>query len=689
MSKSLLVEIGCEELPPKALETLSLAFVESINQSLIRANLHFDTVNPFATPRRLALVVEGLSEQQPDQQIEKLGPAVAAAFDKDGNPSKAALGFARSNGVDFSELQRKQTSKGERLAFCATQKGILTIDLLNDFINDAIKALPVPKRMKWGASKIEFSRPVHWLTCIFGTEVVPVSVLGLKANNLSYGHRFHHPEAFEVNVDKYEEQLKSRKVIANFQQRQALIKQQLLAESTQLSAHLVIDTELLNEVSALVEWPVALVGSFDDVFLQVPKEALISSMKSHQKYFHLLDAKSNLLPNFITVANIKSSAPEIVINGNERVIRPRLSDAAFFYQTDKKKSLFERLDILKSVTFQDKLGSLYNKSQRIAEVSQYIAKVIHADSEKAKRVGLLSKTDLVTEMVGEFPDLQGIMASYYAEHDGEEADVALALSEQYLPKSAEDSLPKTPLGQIIAIADRVDTLVGIFAIGLQPTGNKDPFALRRASLGLIKIIISQNLDIDLQELFQKSAETYTSILPGIDCSPAVEYTLERLKNYYATQDMRTEIFLAINDLGITHLVDFNNRMQALHEFDSTEASSSLSAANKRVNNLLSKSAESVDKCVTINPDLFIEDAEQKLFSSIQSIDADYISAVSHKNYKQGLLLLSQLKIPVDNFFNDVMVLVDNEHIKHNRIALLLRMSQLFSSIANIALLTKP
>ena len=688
MSQSLLIELGSEELPPTALAALSSAFTESFKKSFQEANVPFSKIESFSTPRRLAVRLTEVAEKQPDQAIEKLGPFVKAAYDKDGNPTKAALGFAKSNGVELNQLTTQDTDKGERLVFKSTQEGQATISLLEGFLQDALKALPIPKRMKWGASKTEFSRPVHWLTCLYGEQSIAIKALGLTASNISYGHRIHAPEAFVVEVDDYCSQLKKHFVLANSKTRKETIRNQLAQIAKDANATLPMDEDLLDEVNALVEWPVALKGSFDKAFLEVPKEALISSMKSHQKYFHLLDESGDLLPQFITVANLDSSNPATIVDGNERVVRPRLADAAFFYESDKKLALDTLIEQLKAVTFQEKLGSLYDKAVRIEKLASFIAEALNVDISKAKRAAMLAKTDLLTDMVGEFPDLQGTMGHYYALQSGEAASIALAIEEQYLPKHAEDEVPSSPLGQVLALADRIDTIVGIFGIGLEPTGNKDPFALRRASLAVINIIKQKQLPLDLQNLFNQAAAGYQDILPNLTIDKALSYTLDRLRGLYAADAIRTEVFLAVHDLGLSDLVDIDKRVQALAAFDTTDAALSLSSANKRVNNLLAKSNFSVDNSVTINQSLLQESAESALAEQLNSLTEPLQALTLDKNYQEALSKLSTLKVPVDNFFNDVMIMVDDEALKQNRLCLLAQLKRLFDSIANISLLAK-
>ncbi|HHJ20442.1 MAG TPA: glycine--tRNA ligase subunit beta, partial [Gammaproteobacteria bacterium] len=505
-SKDFLVEIGTEELPPKALPTLIKSFAQEIQRGLDSAELSFAEVHEYAAPRRLAVWVEGVATRQADKQIERRGPAVAAAFDAEGNPSKAAQGFARSCGVEVDQLARMETAKGSWLCFRAEQKGASATDLLPEIVSNALAKLPIPKRMRWGSRDTEFVRPVHWVILLQDNQVIPAQVMGITADNKTRGHRFHHPEALEISQPaRYAEQLKDEGyVIADFSERRATIRHQVETLAMAQGGTAVIDAALLDEVTALVEWPVALAGKFDEAFLDVPHEALIATMQDNQKYFPLVSASGGLMARFITVANIESSDPETVIEGNERVIRPRFSDAVFFWEQDRKQTLASRVEALKTVLFQKQLGTLYDKTLRIQQLAAFVATQIGADQVDAERAAWLSKCDLLSDMVNEFPKLQGIAGRYYAQHDGEAEAVALALDEQYLPRHAGDDLPAGGIAQALAIADKIDTVVGIFGIGQKPSGTRDPFGLRRASLGILRILIEKDLDLDLKALIEKA-----------------------------------------------------------------------------------------------------------------------------------------------------------------------------------------
>lgn len=513
-TKDLLIELGTEELPPKALKKLMQAFEAGIEKGLTKAELKFSAINAYASPRRLAVVVNDVDVRQQDRLVERRGPAIKAAFDEDGNATRALQGFAKSCGVTVDDLEKMETEKGAWLVYKQQQIGAETVELIADILQQALNGLPIPKRMRWGELPGEFVRPVHWLVLLFGDEIVPVELLGVTSGRDSYGHRFHHPEAIRIqSAQTYVPQLETEgHVVVDMIKRREAIHGQVLELATKLGGEAVINTELLDEVTGLVEWPVALSGSYDKSFLELPAEALISSMEEHQKYFAVRDKNGELLPYFITICNIESRDPAQVVAGNERVILPRLSDSAFFWKTDRKKPLADRQEQLKTIVFQNKLGSVFDKSNRVAKLAAAISSKIGGDAALAERAALLAKCDLVTEMVGEFPDLQGIMGRYYARLDGEHDEVAEALDEQYLPRFAGDKLPQTKSGQAVSLAEKLDTLVGLFGIGQPPTGVKDPFALRRAALGVLRIVIENDLDLDLAELLDLAGQGLAEVL---------------------------------------------------------------------------------------------------------------------------------------------------------------------------------
>lgn len=687
MSVEFLVELGTEELPPKALSTLSQAFAKGLSEALNEAGLNFEQCQPYASPRRLAIWISGLDEKQPDQNIEKLGPNIKAAFDADGKPSKAAMGFAKGFGVEVSELEQQETDKGTRLMYRSVVNGKRSADLLPEFVAASLAKLPIPKRMRWGASRTEFVRPVKWLLMLLDQNVLDCEILGVKSSNKTYGHRFHANHAIEISEPKdYAERLKQDgKVIADYQERQSMITQQIKAAADDLDAVAEIDPALLDEVTGLVEWPVALAGTFDAGFLEVPAEALISSMKEHQKYFHLLDKQGQLKANFITLCNIESQDPQQVILGNEKVIRPRLQDAAFFFETDKKTRLADKAGKLKNIVFQNQLGSVYDKSQRIKALAQAVANMIGADSSKAARAADLCKADLVSEMVLEFSDLQGLMGYHYALHDGEDAEVAQALVEQYLPKGSDSALPDSETGLCIALADRIDTLVGIFGINQPPTGTKDPFALRRAALGILNIVVQKNLHIDLPALLQQAADLHGENLKNPEVVQQVQaYCIERFRAIYQDKGYATETFMAVQARNISDLLDFDQRVNAVQEFSQLPQASSLAAANKRVSNILAKQEQAVS--LEIKPALFESGAETELAKAIETQQAGIAADLQAANYTQVLTALASLQTPVDAFFENVMVMTDNEALKLNRLAILANLHQLFLQIADISVL---
>ncbi|MCC4292183.1 MULTISPECIES: glycine--tRNA ligase subunit beta [Halomonadaceae] len=680
---TLLLELGAEELPPKALDALSDAFAAGIEKGLQDAEIPFQTVTAFATPRRLAVQVTGLADKQPDREVERRGPALAAAF-KDGTPTKAAEGFARSCGVSVDELIHLETDKGTWLGYREQQQGDSVQALLPEMIRKTLQSLPVPKNMRWGASRAEFSRPVHWLVALYGSDVIAAEALGLEASRTTYGHRFHAPDAIQLeHADDYLAALENAYVLADRQQRRERIREQVLAEAEVQEANAVIDEDLLVEVSGLVEWPVALTGSFDERFLEVPAECLISSMKANQKYFHLLDDQGKLKPLFITISNIESQDPDQVISGNEKVIRPRLADAAFFYDTDRKHTLASRIPQLESVVFQQQLGTLADKARRSTAIATFIAERIHGDVAHAQRAVALAKCDLVTEMVLEFPELQGIMGRYYAEQDGEPAEVAQALEEQYLPRFASDAIPQSLTGQALALADRLDTLVGIFGIGQRPTGAKDPFALRRASIGVLNILVKGELNLDLRELLQITADQHQN-LPKAEglVEDVLTYMLDRFRAWGQEEGISAEMYLAVRARPVTKPLDFARRLRAVKAFAQREEAAALAAANKRVSNILSKQEH--DGSTQVEASLLQEAAEKALFEAVTASQQQVAPLFAKGDYQQALDALATLREPVDAFFDQVMVMADDDAIRRNRLALLASLQALFLEVADIS-----
>lgn len=689
MSKQdFLVELGTEELPPKALLKLSRAFQSGVVEGLKKESLAHGEVKSFATPRRLAILVSALDTKQADRLTEKFGPAVKAAFDAEGNPTRAADGFAKSCGVTVADLGRADKDGVEKLSYSSTLPGKSTNELLPAIVDAALAKLPIPKRMRWGASRDEFVRPVHWLVMLFGEDIVPSTIMGVESGADSFGHRFHHPDRIRISkASDYEAlMLEPGNVVADFAKRRELIRNAILAEGEKLNANTVVDESLLDEVTGLVEYPVALTGKFDELFLEVPSEALILAMKSHQKCFYLLNKDEQLLPYFVTVSNIRSNDPSQVIMGNERVIRPRLADAKFFYETDKQASLESRLDQLKKVVFQKKLGTVYERSLRVANLAKFIAAETGEDEAQSERAAMLSKCDLVTYMVGEFADLQGLMGSYYAANDGEPEAVATAINEQYMPKHAGGDLPSTPIGSILAVADKLDSIVGLFAIGQPPTGSKDPFALRRSAIGVLRIMVENKLDLDLLACIEASLKGFESLEIDADTAEKVfEFMLERFRSWYADEGIPSNVFQAVIEIKPRKPYDFAKRIQAVSNFVQLDGSGALAAANKRVSNLLDK-VDSASISTEVDEALFEKDAEKVLFQQLRDKELNTAPLFGAGDYTAGLAELTQLKDSVDGFFDEVLVMCDDKSVQGNRLALLQRLRDIFLKVADISFL---
>ncbi|MFT6916013.1 MAG: glycyl-tRNA synthetase beta chain [Motiliproteus sp.] len=690
--KDFLFELGTEELPPKALKKLSAAFEAELRKGLAlifgdsaKEMLAASGFTSYATPRRLALLIERLPTHVPGRSTLVVGPPQSICYDKEGVATKALQGFAKKNGVELDDPGLK--IEGGKIAYLKEVPEQSISPLLPAAIQTALDNLPIPKRMRWGANRIEFVRPVHSCVMLFGDEVIDAEILGVKAGRHTFGHRFHDNRAIELNMPAdYESTLEQGFVIADFATRRARIEQQIKQAAEALDAQAVIDPELLDEVTGLVEWPVALGGRFDAGFLDVPAEALISSMKEHQKYFHLVDANSKILPYFITVANIESSDPQQVIAGNERVIRPRLADAAFFFETDKNSPLESRIEKLKPIIFQAQLGTVYQKSERVAALAAVIAAQIDGNIDWAGRASRLAKTDLVTEMVLEFPDLQGLMGSYYALNDGEPAEVAQAINEQYLPKFAGDTLPQSRTGIALALADRIDTLVGLFGINQPPTGSRDPFALRRATLGTLRILVEHKLDLDLLELITAAADLHTDLPAREGLEPLVlAFMLERFRAWYADQGVPAEVFLAVMAVHPTKPLVFDQRIKAVNHFRSLPQAEALAAANKRVANILAKQGDPGSQQAPTEA-LFQEAAEKTLYLELNNLSATIGTLLAQGDFKSILEQLASLQPCIDAFFDDVMVMVEDTTIRDNRIRLLNQLRQRFLLVADISLL---
>ena len=686
VNETLLIELGTEELPPKSLKTLATAFYDNIKSQLDASGLSYSEIKWFATPRRLAVQVIDLNGKQADKVVEKRGPAVNVAFDDQGQPSKAAMGWARSNGITIEQAERLTTPKGEWLLHKATVAGKTINELVPDMVVSALNKLPIAKPMRWGAERTQFIRPVHTLTMMYGEQIIAGEALGVNSSNEVQGHRFHHQGLIKLkHADDYQAELLKAYVVVDYQARQDKIVAQIKQTESDISVVALIDEDLLEEVTALVEWPVTLVGTFEEDFLNVPAEPLIYSMKDHQKYFPVTNRNGELVNKFIFVSNIESKDPQQVIFGNEKVIRPRLADAEFFFKTDKKQTLESRLETLESVLFQKQLGTLKAKSVRIAGLSKVIAEKIGEDKEQAYRAGLLSKTDLLSDMVQEFPQVQGTMGKYYALNDGENVAIAQALEDQYRPRYAGDSLPEGNIGCAVAISDKIDTLVGIFGINQPPKGDKDPFALRRAAIGVIRIIIEKQLNLDLAELIQDSIQLFGDKLVNENTADNVfDFIMGRFRAFYQEQGIAIDVIQAVLAKKPSAPLDFDKRIKAVTFFGELAEAETLAAGNKRVGNILAKfDGQLYDN---FKAELASEQAEKDLAEVFQSINLKVEPLMKDKNYQAALSELAQLKAPIDTFFDNVMVMSDDEAIKINRLTLLNEIRNSFFAIADISLL---
>jgi glycyl-tRNA synthetase beta chain len=683
-TRDLLIEIGTEELPPKALFDLALAFEKGIGDGLEKAGLPIREMRRFATPRRLAVLIGDLPARQPDRRQERRGPALSAAF-ADGRPTKAAEGFARSCGITVADLQQLETDKGAWLVYVSIEPGAATADLIPGIVETALAGLPIPKRMRWGDRDDEFVRPVHWVVLLFGDEVIPAAIMGVRAGRETRGHRFHHPAPIRLSApaDYARQLVDPGKVIADFDARRDAVRAQAESVAAALRGAAVIKPALLDEVTALVEWPVALAGDFERRFLDVPAEALISTMQDNQRYFPVVDARGHLLPHFITIANLESRDSAQVRAGNERVIRPRFSDAEFFWNQDRKQPLADRQDALKHVIFQQRLGTLADKSNRVAALARFVAGHGRGNPDWAERAARLAKCDLLTQMVQEFPELQGIMGRYYAQHDREAPEVAQAQEEQYLPRFAGDRLPASLTGRALALADRLDTLVGIFAIGQPPSGAKDPFALRRAALGVLRTVIEGELDLDLSVALELAAADFEPALLADRVVHAVfEFMMERLRGYYLEQGVRADTFEAVLECRPTRPLDFDRRVRAVDAFRQLPEAASLAAANKRIRNILKKIETALP--FQVRPDLLVEDAERALAGQLVELSSEVVPLMESGLYGEALNRLARLREPVDAFFDRVLVMADDPALRDNRIALLNELGSLFLRVADFS-----
>ena len=685
-TQNFLVEIGTEELPPKALKTLATSFADNVEAELNQAGLTFDKIEWFAAPRRLAVKVLNLATQQPSKEIEKRGPAVSAAFDAEGKPTKAAEGWARGCGITVDQAERIATDKGEWLVHRAKIEGQPTKNLLNGIVANALAKLPIPKPMRWADKTVQFIRPVHTVTMLLGDELIEGEILGVASARTIRGHRFLGEKEFEIqHADQYPQLLREKgSVVADFNERKAEILAKSQAKATALGGVADIEESLLEEVTSLVEYPNVLAAKFEERFLAVPAEALVYTMKGDQKYFPIYDKDGKLLPHFIFVSNINPEDPTAIIEGNEKVVRPRLTDAEFFFKTDLKQKLVDRLPRLETVLFQQQLGTLKDKTDRIEQLAGEIAKQIGADEAKAKRAGLLSKCDLMTNMVFEFTDTQGVMGMHYARHDGEDEEVAVALNEQYMPRFAGDELPKSLVASAVALADKFDTLTGIFGIGQAPKGSADPFALRRAALGALRIIVEKNLPLDLEDLVKKSAALFGDKLTNKNVvADVVDFMLGRFRAWYQDEGIAVDVIQAVLARRPTRPADFDARVRAVSHFRTLDSAEALAAANKRVSNILAKADAAIGE---INLTACVEPAEKALAEAVLALRTEVQPLIAKGDYTAVLDKLANLRVPVDSFFDNVMVNAEDPALRQNRLAILNTLQGLFLQVADISVL---
>ena len=696
-----LLEIGCEELPASIQPVLIQALKKSFEVALLENGLEHGTLHPYVTPRRLAIRIEKLQEQTSVRKIERKGPLISLALDAQGTPTAVGLGFAKSCGVEFNVLERMSTDKGDCLYYCREEPGQKTKELLPALCENIVVALPIAKPMRWGEGEVSFARPVHWIVLLFGKEVLPAHILGQRSDRLTYGHRFHHPQAISIAEPKqYEAVLEKAYVIADAEKRRALIVRVSKEIAEMIKGEVLFNEDLLNEVTAIVEWPVPLLGQFEPHFLKIPHEALVVAMQRHQKTFSVQNKEGQLMPYFICVSNIDSRDPNEVVRGNERVINARLSDAKFFFDTDCKHSLAFMAKRLSDIIFYTSLGSFEDKADRIATLAEYIADTLDLNCEEAKRAGELCKADLVSDMVGEFPELQGIMGGYYAEHH-ETPAVAKAIAEHYRPRFAKDDLPASALGAVVAIADKLDTLVGIFAVGEIPKGDKDPFGLRRAALGVLKIILARQWPLDLEALLKKTVDIYKkqaeypsialdkAFLQKMSTQPLVEkilhFMMERFRYHYLEEGVAVELFESVLAAKPREPHDFDLRLQAVTVFSQLPQSSALTAANKRVSRILEKEAKTLTEA-KVQETLLVEAAEKALWQALEEKKKEMVPLYVAKEYTQALSILASLQPTIDAFFDNIMVMVEDRALRENRLALLLQLHHLFSNIADLSCL---
>jgi len=691
MSKDFLVEIGTEELPPKALRSLMNAFGEKLLGGVDDARLSHGEAQTFASPRRLTVLIRDLAEQQEDRKLEQRGPPTKIAFDSDGKPTPAATAFAKKCGVAVADLGRTETQKGEWLTFESVEKGATVTELLPQLIEAALGALPIPRRMRWGSGDAEFVRPVHWIVLLHGNDAINADIMGIAASNKTRGHRFH--SSGEITIKSPQAYLDTLEnegyVIADFERRREMVRLGVDAAATEAGGVVVDGESLYDEVAALVEWPVPVLGTFDEKFLALPREAVISTLTSHQRYFPVANSDGELLPRFITVANLESKDPDQVRDGNERVIRPRLADAAFFWDSDRQRTLASREEGLRDVVYQQGLGSLFDKSQRVAKIAGRFAKMLKHDSAAVVRAAQLAKCDLITGMVGEFPELQGTMGRYYAASDNETDAVAIAIGEHYKPRFAGDDLPASVDGQILAVADKLDTLAGVFSLGKKPSGNRDPFGLRRAALGIVRALIECGLEVDLKPLIAEAvgAQPKGELDAAEVSADLYAFISDRLRRYFLDRDpgLKTETFDAVMVRQPASLLDFDRRLAAVQTFARLEQAESLAAANKRIANILRKAGD--PSGLSIDKKRLHDDAELALFSALNSAQEKVAPLLKVRSYAGVLNELADLRDPIDRFFDEVMVMADDDAVRENRLALLAALRALFLNVADISRLS--
>ncbi len=684
-TRDLLFELGTEELPPKSLLKLRNALQQNVEQALDQADLRHGPIQAYATPRRLALLIHDLAASQPDSINEKRGPALIAAFDAQGKPTKAAEGFARSCGTVVESLLTLKTDKGEWLSFTENSVGTPTIELIPKIISAALAGLPIAKRMRWGSGPTEFVRPVHWSVLIYGEQTIRATILGTETGNVSYGHRFHAPHAITIaDPADYQDRLYSDgKVIVDFEQRRANVHQLAIKAAKSVGGQALIQPDLLDEIVALVEWPTPIIGEFEQRYLELPAEILITTMQTNQKYFPVTATSGKLLPYFITFSNINSSNPETVRKGNERVIRPRLADAEFFWDKDRKTKLEGRIQALDNIIFQKKLGTLTDKTRRVAVLTTIISEKLGTNKALAQRAAILAKTDLVTDMVGEFPNLQGTMGRYYALNDGESGEVAAAIEEQYLPKQSGGALPLTQTGLILSLAEKIDTLTGIFSAGLAPSGDKDPYALRRATLGILRIIVEKELDLNLHELIEFALTQFSPDLNNEQNKASIyAFIRDRYRGYALERGYKHDEFDAVQSVNPVKPLDFERRLNAVQQFRGLAAAESLSGANKRIRNIRRKSG--IETIAVVNKELLVDNEEIHLMQAAEFAATDLQPFLKIHDYAAALTRLAELHEPVDIFFDNVMVMAEDQDLRLNRLGLLHKVESLFLQIADIS-----